>query len=107
MQTEIDFTRIVHDHERPETNGHLKSNYDRFTAQAKQVYDLMMSGKRLTMVMCLNEYHIGSVSARISELKKKGVPIQKEWEMDDDNKRTKNRVYFISPEHFEKQKQLL
>lgn len=96
IQSEIDFNKVVHEHERGETRNHLKLNYDKFSKQAKLVYDLLMRGERLTHLKCINQHGIGSISARVSELMAVQVPIEKEWELDDDGVTTRNRVYFIS-----------
>jgi len=95
IQKETDLDNNTHEHERTETVQHLHANMDRFSKQAKMVYDLMMSGERLTLYRCMNEFGIASVSARVSDLKKAGVNVQKEWEVTADGKRTKNRIYFI------------
>ena len=71
-QLSIDFSR----QNNAENQAILDRNKDRFTGQCHLVYSLLLSGKRLTTATAL-AYGIGDLRARIRDLKKAGVPVQK------------------------------
>lgn len=84
----------VHEKERnPLSSPFLEANKHKFKKQNQQIYDLLMSGKVLTNVNALNDYGIGSLSSRISELKMSGVEITSET-----SGQARYRIHKMTPE---------
>jgi len=71
-----------------ESEQHLHDNYEHFSIQLRKVYDLLLSGVRLTQLGAANEYGINSLSTRISELKANKIEVKKEWLRDEKGKKT-------------------
>lgn len=75
QQTELDFTITsgyphVHQHENNSASQHhLEKNKNHFKAQNKKVLDLLMSGKRLTVLGAANDYQVMSLPRRIGDLR--------------------------------------
>jgi len=66
-QLALDFThREENNHD---SRRHLEENRERFSAQCQQVYDLLRSGVRLTVLSAITEYGISSLPRRILDLK--------------------------------------
>lgn len=72
MQLSIDFSR----QNTPANQAILDDNKDRLTGQCKLVYQLLKAGTPLTTTKAL-AYGIGDLRARIRDLIKAGVPVQK------------------------------
>jgi hypothetical protein len=67
MQLPLDFT---HQQENNHASRvHLEENREKFSRQCQQVYDLLISGVRLTMKSAINEYGIGDIRRRIKDLR--------------------------------------
>jgi len=67
QQLALDFThREENNHD---SRRHLEENRERFSAQCQQVYDLLSSGVRLTVLSAITEYGISSLPRRILDLK--------------------------------------
>jgi len=77
QQLALDFThREENNHD---SRRHLEENRERFSAQCKQVYDLLRSGVRLTVLSAITEYGISSLPRRILDLKQAGIEIRDCW----------------------------
>lgn len=80
---------FIHERENnQESEQHLHDNYEHFSEQLRKVYDLLKSGVRLTQLGAANEYHINSLSSRISELVVNKIDVKKEWLRDNEGKKT-------------------
>ena len=78
MQLNIDFSKKP-----PENNmasqAHFEAHKDKFNEQCQKVYDLMMSGQRLTTLSAL-QHGIGDLRRRVKDLIDYGnAPVQKRW----------------------------
>lgn len=82
-----------------EANEFYQSNKKKFSANLQKTFDLLMDGVTLTHYDCINTYRIGSLSSRISELKRANFPASKDW-LYSDGKRL-IRKYFYTPEQIE------
>ena len=70
---------VVHAHERGQQNQQiLNANRAHFNKQMRQVFDLMMSGIRLTTCRAVSEYQIGDLRTRLSDFRKIGVHFTQE-----------------------------
>ena len=79
----------IHERENSQENEqHLHDNYQHFSEQLRKVYDLLKSGIVLTQLSAANDYHINSLSTRISELKVNKIIVQKKWLHDENGKKT-------------------
>lgn len=69
----------IHPHEsNPKSSPFLEANRKKFSKQLQQVYDLLIEGNVLTNLKVINEYCIGSITSRISELRKQKVELTDE-----------------------------
>lgn len=89
----------IHSHERSETESYFQENKKKFSANLQKTFDLLMDGVILTHYDCINTYRIGSLSSRISELKRANFPASKDW-LYSDGKRL-IRKYFYTAEQIE------
>lgn len=84
MQTKLDIPDHVeelptHDRENNEfSEQHLIEHKTHFRKKVKQTFDLLMTGHRLTQLDAANQYHILSLSARISDLTSIGFLISRD-----------------------------
>ena len=62
-----------------QSRKHLEENREKFNRQCQQVYDLLRSGVRLTVLSAITEYGISSLPRRILDLKEAGVGIRDRW----------------------------
>jgi len=91
QQLALDFThREENNHD---SRRHLEENRERFSAQCQQVYDLLSSGVRLTVLSAITEYGISSLPRRILDLKQAGVEIKDCWVKTDSKERYKE--YYV------------
>jgi hypothetical protein len=77
QQLALDFTHRQENNY--QSRKHLEENRERFSAQCQQVYDLLRSGMRLTVLSAITEYGISSLPRRILDLKEAGVEIRDRW----------------------------
>jgi hypothetical protein len=91
QQLALDFTH--REENNYQSRKHLEENRERFSAQCRQVYDLLKSGVRLTVLSAITEYGISSLPRRILDLKEAGIEIKDRW-MQEDGK-NKYKEYYI------------
>ena len=93
MQTEINFETHVRENNF-ESEQNLYENRKHFSAQCQKVYELLMSGDRLTVYCAIVKCNVNSLPRRILDLKKMGVKLHdqfipetriKEWWMTPDD----------------------
>ena len=77
-----------------ESNAHYQANKQHFNNQCAIVCDLLKSGYTLTSFNAV-EHGIGDLRARIRDLIKMGIPIEKEFVMDAEGKKTRFKKYSI------------
>lgn len=70
--------------------------------QNRIVYDYLISGRVLTNLIAMTNLGIGSLTARIAELRRKGLTVDDEWGKDHFERRYKK--YAIKNENEEKTK---
>lgn len=71
MQTEIDWTQIVHKKENnPGSEQILNSQKVRLSNNCKKLYDALKSGERLTGAIITQKYNMLEYRRRIKDLKK-------------------------------------
>lgn len=77
MQTDL---FQVHAHENnTESQRHLNANRVKFSAQCQRVFDMLMDGKRLTVLEAHASYGISSLPRRVKDLKDNGVQLEDLW----------------------------
>jgi hypothetical protein len=97
QQLALDFTH--REENNYQSRKHLEENRERFSAQCKQVYDLLLSGVRLTVLSAITEYGISSLPRRILDLKehfrREGIDVEIKdcWVKTDSKERYKE--YYI------------
>lgn len=71
---------IVHKHESDkEGQEFIDRNRKKLNAEAVKVLELMKQGHRLNNMECILNGITGSISSRVSELRKHGIDVKKEW----------------------------
>lgn len=68
---------------------YLDEKRQHFTKKCQQVFDLLMSGKELTVEGALVDHRVSSLPRRIKDLKESGVCLSDKW-------RDGVKVYFMS-----------
>lgn len=72
-------------------------NYDAIKSQLMPqeilLLDYLMAGRNISNQIAVNNLGIGSLTKRVSELSKQGIPIKSEWRRDHFNRRYK--IYYI------------
>ena len=58
--------------------------------QQREVYDYLMTGRRLTRQIAINTMSVQDITTRISELRKLGLNVQPEWKRDFNETRYKS-----------------
>ena len=78
-----------------QSRKHLEENRDKFSAQCAKVYDLLLSGVRLTTFNAISEYGIGDIRRRIKDLRDINgkTDIQDRWVRD--GKSTRYKEWWI------------
>lgn len=98
-QIEIDWMKAVHVRENSGTNeNHLNANRQKFTGQCAIVLSLLQQGLVLSSYSAMVQYHVGHLPRRIKDLKdnpKTPVRIDEKFEMTEDGKTTRNKLWFI------------
>lgn len=85
----------VHQHENnQESQDHLDENRKKFSNKCLQLLELLLQGKRLTVLGAANS-GISSLPRRVLDCKEAGIDIQDEWLTDNEGKRTV-KEYFIN-----------
>lgn len=88
VQTEIDFTKVVHTRENNrQSEVTLNEEYARLNNNCKIIYDALKRGERLTGRIIQRRFDMSEYRRRIKDLKDAGIPIQekklkggsKEW----------------------------
>lgn len=86
---------LVHQHENNfDSKRNLEENRKNFSRKCLQVLELLLQGKRLTVLGAANS-GISSLPRRVLDCKEVGIDIQDEWLIDKDGKRTVKQ-YFIN-----------
>lgn len=91
MQLALDFS-CHRDENNHDSRRHLEENRQRFSDQCQQVYSLLLSGVRLTVLSAITEYGISSLPRRILDLKESGIEIKDCW-IEINNKRAYKEWY--------------
>lgn len=79
-----------------DNQAHYDANKPRFNRQCAKVYDLLMSGKRLTVADALVSHGIGHLPRRIADLRAKNIVVNSCWiEVKSGDGYTKVKEYFL------------
>lgn len=79
-----------------DNQAHYDVNKPRFNRQCAKVYDLLMSGKRLTVADALFSHGIGHLPRRIADLRAKNIMVKTCWvEVKSGDVYTKVKEYFV------------
>lgn len=99
-QLSIDFSVVHQKENNPDSQSYLDLNRDKFNLCCWKVLIRLLAGERLTVAGTaqLGENHISSLPRRVGDLEKLRIPIEKEWILNDEGKRS-HKVYFIKEEH--------
>lgn len=62
-----------------DNQAHYDANKPRFNRQCAKVYDLLMSGRRLTVADALVSHGIGHLPRRIADLREKNIMVNSCW----------------------------
>lgn len=77
MQTELNFLHTRENN--AESQANLQQQAGHLNKQCSQVFNILMTGERLTSWSAMVHYHIGHLARRIADLRDKGYPIKDEW----------------------------
>lgn len=78
----LDLFEVHANENNPKSQRHLDENRGHFSAQCKKVFDILVTGRQLTVKSAMVDYNIQSLPRRILDLKKKGVVITDSWLID-------------------------
>jgi len=97
LQEALDFTPH-HRENNHASRVHIEENRDKFSRQCQQVYALLRSGVRLTVLSAITEYGISSLPRRILDLKehfrREGIDVEiKDCWIEVNNKRAYKEYY--------------
>lgn len=98
MQTQLNFQPITHLREK-DSDGtkFVIDNKEKLNKECFKVLELLMRGLRLNNAECILNRTTGSLSSRISELRKIGIIVSKEWTQERSYKE-----YFLTDEEIKR-----
>lgn len=80
-----------------DSRRHLEENRKKFSKQCGIVLELLQQGVKLTTRKAILHYGIGDLRRRLKDLKDyHDIKIDEEWELDENGKTTRNKVWFIN-----------
>lgn len=103
-QGEMNF-RVHEVENNTEMQYHLEENRKHFSAQCKKVFNLLMSGKELTVLSAITEHGISSLPRRLMDCSLNGVKYSERWFKPESG--AKYKVWFMNEDDKKKNQHLL